>query len=109
MSCLLETDFMKLKRELQLTLGGKTKIIRFGEAETEEELNKIFNNKFRINKVHIGSSIISTIITYIEIFTSRLLNKIYFENFFINLKNIDYDVNYGTFGDNIIIKAIKIK
>lgn len=74
-----------------------------------EELNKIFNNKFRINKVHIGSSIISTIITYIEIFTSRLLNKRYFENFFINLKNIDYDINYGTFGDNIIIKAIKIK
>ena len=46
MSCLLETDFMKLKRELQLTLGGKTKIIRFGEAETEEELNKIFKLRF---------------------------------------------------------------
>ena len=37
---------MKLKRELQLTLNGKTKVIRFGEAETEEELNKVFRLRF---------------------------------------------------------------
>jgi len=37
---------MKLKKELQLVINGETKVIRFGEAETEEELNKIFKLRF---------------------------------------------------------------
>src|SRR3989344_8616218 len=37
---------MKLKRKLQLVISGETKVIRFGEAETEEELNKIFKLRF---------------------------------------------------------------
>jgi len=37
---------MKLKRKLQLVINGETKVIRFGEAETEEELNKIFKLRY---------------------------------------------------------------
>ena len=37
---------MKLKRELQVVVGGKTKIIRFGEADTKEDLDKIFKLRY---------------------------------------------------------------
>lgn len=72
------------------------------------ELNELIKYKFKIEKVHIGASIISTIISYLEILIYRMYNKRYLNTIFTIIKNFDYSINYGRLGDNIIIKAKKI-
>ncbi|MDP6642287.1 MAG: class I SAM-dependent methyltransferase [Candidatus Nanoarchaeia archaeon] len=73
-----------------------------------EEINRLIENKFRINKLHIGGSIISTLTSYFEIIIARLFNRNYFNNAFTIIKNLDYSINYRRIGDNIIIRAKKI-
>jgi len=72
------------------------------------EINKLTKNKFEIINLHIGGSILSTILSYIEILFLRLFNRNYLYNLLTPIKNFDYSINYGKFGDNLIIKAKKI-
>ncbi len=73
-----------------------------------EEVKELIRNKFKINKIHIGSSIISTLVSYFEVLSLRIFNKRYFDSFLTMIKNVDYSVNYRRFGDNIILRANKI-
>ena len=72
------------------------------------EIKNLMKNKFEIKKLHIGSSIISTLMSYFEILSLRSFNRIYFESVIVSIKNLDYGINYGKIGDNILIKANKI-